>query len=297
MKPTTILVVVVLWLAGFSAMAQMPNDPIYLGKKLSCTALMAGQSTWTTYWENSLKRENFNIGTHTTRSLTLMTVYGLTKRVNLIASVPYIQTSTSAGNLLGQKGIQDLSVFVKVKAVSYKGLSLNAVVGGSIPLGNYVPDFLPMSIGLQCRTATGRVIAAYREPRSGVYVTTVGSYIWRSNITVDRDAYQANDRVYNTNQVGMPDAWDLGAHLGVLRKTWQGEVFAERTGCTNGDYIRRNDMPFPTNNMNATTVGAYAKYEPGKFGVNARVGYVVDGRNVGQSTSYMVGLLYQIQFK
>jgi hypothetical protein len=297
MKLTTKLVAVGLLLLSFSASAQMPWDAIYLNKKLSCTALMYGRSTWTNYWENSLKRENFNIGTQTTQSVMLMSVYSISNRVNVIASVPYVWTNNSAGNLMGQKGIQDLSGWLKVKALNVGGLSLNAVVGGSIPLGNYVPDFLPMSIGLQCRTATGRLIANYRHQSSGLYMTASGSYIWRSNINVDRDAYQANDRVYNTNEVGVPNAYDGAVRLGILRKTWQSEVFAEYGACDGGDNIRRNDMPFPTNNMTATTVGYYGKYEPGKLGVNARVGYVVDGKNVGQSTSFMVGLLYQIQFK
>ena len=55
-------------------------------------------------------------------------------------------------------------------------------------------------------------------------------------------------------------------------------------------------MPFPTNNMKATVVGWYGKLQPRNIGVNARVGYVTSGLNVGQSTSYSVGVLYQINF-
>jgi hypothetical protein len=61
-----------------------------------------------------------------------------------------------------------------------------------------------------------------------------------------------------------------------------------------GDNIRRNDMPFPTNNMRMTLVGAYAKFQPKNIGFNARVNYVTDGLNVGQSFGYSIGLLYQI---
>ncbi len=296
MKPIFNLVVVVLCLAGFSARAQMPHDPIYLSPKVSCTALLVSQSQWKNYWEGSLKRENFNIGTLTTRSLTVMTIYGLSKRINLIASVPYVQTSTSAGNLLGQKSIQDLSGWVKVKAFTAGGFSLHGVVGGSVPLGNYVPNFLPLSVGLQCRTATARVIAHYRHKPSGLYINGVGSYIWRSNVQIDQDSYQAYDQVYNTNQVAVPNAYDVSVHAGFSRPAIVAEVFAERFSCANGDNIRRNDAPFLTNNMVSTTVGAYAKYEPGPFGVNARISHVVDGQNVGQTTSFTLGLLYQFKF-
>lgn len=284
-------------LTSFVAQAQMPHDAIYMGKNQLCTAAMYGHSSWNQYWENTLKRENFNMGTHTTQSVMLMPAFGISKRVNVILSLPYVWTSTSAGNLMGQHGIQDLSAWLKVKAVRAGGFSLNAIVGGSIPLGNYVPSFMPMSIGMQCRTFTGRLLANYREPKTGLYLTAHGSYGWRGNATIDQDAYQADDRIYNTNQVRVPHTYDAAVRLGVLRKGWQTEVWAERTACLNGDNIRRNDMPFLTNNMQATSVGWYGKVQPRNIGVNARVGYVVDGLNVGQSTSYMVGLLYQISFK
>jgi hypothetical protein len=297
MKKTLNHLTVALLLAPFAAQAQMPHDAIYMGKNQLCVAGMYGHSSWNQYWENTLKRENYNIGTHTTQSVSIMPAFGISRRVNVILNLPYVWTSTSAGNLMGQKGIQDLSAWLKVKAFQAGGFSLNAIVGGSVPLGTYVPSFMPMSIGMQCRTFTGRLLANYREPKTGIYLTAHSSYGWRSNVKIDQDAYQADDRVYNTNQVRVPNTYDAAVRLGVLRKGWQTEVWAERVACLNGDNIRRNDMPFLTNNMQATSIGWYGKVQPRNIGVNARVGYVVDGLNIGQSTSYMVGLLYQINFK
>ena len=297
MKKTINYLIISVLLAPLVAQAQMPHDAIYMSKNQVCVAGMYGHSSWNQYWENTLKRDNLNIGTFTMQNFTLMPVIGLSKRVNVILSLPYVWTSTSAGNLMGQHGIQDLSAWLKVKVIKAGGFSLNAVVGGSIPLGNYVPSFLPMSIGLQSRTATGRLLANYREPETGLYLTAHGSYSWRGNSTIDQDAYQANDRVYNTNQVQLPNTYDAAIRLGVLRKGWQTEVWAERSACLSGDNIRRNDMPFPTNNMQSTSVGWYGKVQPRNIGLNARIGHVVDGLNVGQSTSYMLGLLYQINFR
>jgi hypothetical protein len=56
-------------------------------------------------------------------------------------------------------------------------------------------------------------------------------------------------------------------------------------------------MPFLTNDMTMTSVGVYAKYQPKALGVNARVAYVVAGQNVGQSTSFNVGVLYLFKIK
>ncbi|WP_020604993.1 hypothetical protein [Spirosoma spitsbergense] len=297
MKLSAKFLIISIFIIPMVAQAQMPHDAIYMGKNQVCVAGLYGQSSWNQYWENTLKRENFNIGTFTMQSVTIMPAIGISKRVNVILSLPYVWTSTSAGNLMGQHGIQDLSAWLKVKAVQTGGFSLHTIVGASIPVGNYVPSFLPMSIGFQSRTATGRLLANYREPKTGIYVTAHGSYSWRGNSTIDQDAYQANDQVYNTNQVQLTNTYDAAVRLGILRKDWQTEVWAERNACINGDNIRRNDMPFMTNNMQATAVGWYGKVQPRNIGLNARVGYVIDGQNVGQSTSYMLGLLYQINFR
>ncbi|GAB3272957.1 hypothetical protein GCM10027347_44970 [Larkinella harenae] len=293
-KITGCLLTIAMMVAGKS-MAQMPHDAIYMGKGSVCVAAMYGKSTWNEYWENSLKRSNSNIGTHTTQNVMLMPAIGIGKGLNVILSLPYVWTQTSAGNLLGQKGFQDLSAWLKYRVVSTHGFSLHAVAGASLPVSNYVPDFMPMSIGLQCRTFSGRLIANYKHPGTGFYVNAHGTYMWRSNITVDRDSYRADNRLYNTHEVHVPNAYDMGLRLGILRRSWQTEVWAERTSCTQGDFIQRHDMPFPTNNMQATMVGWYGKFQPKSIGLNARVGYVTEGRNVGQSTSLMVGVLYQFK--
>jgi len=270
----------------------MPNDAIYMPKGTVCAGTMYTNSSWKEYWENTLKRENLNMGMHTTQSVMIMPSIGITGRFNIILGLPYVWTKTSAGNLMGQKGLQDLSVWLKVKAIDAKGFSINGLLGASLPASKYMPDFLPMSIGLQCRTVSGRILANYTHPRTGFYFTGHATYTWRSNIFIDRNAYQANDRVYNTNEVGVPNATDMGIRVGILKPKWQTEVFAERFTCVSGDNIRRNDMPFPTNNMQATTVGWYGKFQPKNIGINARISHVTNGLNVGQSTSYMAGVLY-----
>jgi hypothetical protein len=115
----------------------------------------------------------------------------------------------------------------------------------------------------------------------------------RSNVRADRDGYLAGSRFYNTSDVAVPDAFDAALRVGYLKKDNQLEVFAEHFSCVGGDHIRRNDMPFMTNDMTMTTVGVYGKYQPKAIGINARAAYVVAGRNVGQTLSLSVGVLYQ----
>ncbi|MEY4309129.1 MAG: hypothetical protein RL422_1332 [Bacteroidota bacterium] len=291
------IVVLLLCLVGFVELkAQMPHDAIYMNKKLACGALIYGNSSWTNYWENGLKRDNPNIGRLTTQSATAMIAYGITRDFNVMAMIPYVKTDASQGNLMGQEGLQDASVFVKTKTKAYHGITAHGVVGFSVPVTNYVPDFMPMSIGLGAKTLVVRGILSYALPKH-LYVNSSIAYQARSQVKVDRDAYLAGSKLYQTNQVAVPDAFDAALRLGYLKKDNQLEVFAEHFSCTKGDDIRRNDMPFLTNDMTMTTVGMYGKYQPKSIGVNARVAYVVDGQNVGQSTTISFGLLYLFKVK
>jgi hypothetical protein len=56
----------------------MPNDAIYMPKGTVCVGTMYTHSSWSKYWENTLKRENLNIGTHTTQSVMVMPAIGIT---------------------------------------------------------------------------------------------------------------------------------------------------------------------------------------------------------------------------
>jgi hypothetical protein len=278
-------------IVGQVAMAQMPHDGIYMNKKLGCGALIYGNASWTNYWENQLFRDNPNIGRLTTESAMAMLAYGITKKLNVIAAVPYVRTHASQGNLMGQSGLQDASLWLKAKGYSSKGITLHGVLGVSVPVSKYVPDFMPMSIGIGSKAFITRGMISYDLPKH-IYLNSSIAYQMRSNVRADRDGYLAGDRFYNTSDVAVPDAFDAAFRVGYLKKDNQLEVFAEHFSCVGGDHIRGNDMPFMTNDMTMTSVGVYGKYQPKNVGLNARVAYVVDGRNVGQTLSLSVGVLY-----
>jgi len=293
MKKTLLLLCLTLFV-GRVSFAQMPHDAIYMNKKLACGALIYGNSSWTNYWENQLFRDNKNIGRLTTESATAMLAYGITKKLNVIAVVPYVRTNASQGNLMGQKGLQDASIWLKAKGYSKHGLTLHGVLGVSVPMSNYVPDFMPMSIGIGSKVLVTRGIISYNLPKN-LYLNSSIAYQMRSHVTADRDAYLSGDRMYQTSTVAVPDAFDAALRVGYLKKDNQLELFAEHFSCVGGDHSRRNDMPFMTNDMTMTAVGVYGKYQPKSIGINAKASYVVDGQNVGQTLSLSVGVLYQFK--
>src|SRR5258708_34313986 len=93
--------------------AQTDEDAIMMTKNNLCVGLTDMYSSWDHYWEGTFKRNNLNIGTMSTEMYGLMGVYGVSRKLNIIASAPYVTTHVTKGTLHDQHGIQDLSVWIK----------------------------------------------------------------------------------------------------------------------------------------------------------------------------------------
>jgi hypothetical protein len=281
--------------------AQTVDDGIMMSKKQWCNGITYMHSSWNEYWEGTTKRDNKNLGTVTTQSLMLMSNYGISNKVNVLATVPYVWTDASAGTLHGMKGFQDIEVDVKYQfyttKVGKKGrLSLMAVGGFSTPLTNYENDFLPMSIGLGSTNLSGRLTVDYQR---GIFFSTLSSaFVWRSDVTVDRTSYYT-DHISYTNKVDMPNMLNSNLFVGIRKNGLTAQFQVLNMYTFGGTDIRPNDMPFVSNQMNMTSLGAHVKYFL-PFAPNLEVigaaDYVVAGRNVGQSQTYTAGLYYVLSF-
>lgn len=283
-------------ISGNRASAQTDIDAIMMEKNAFCVGPMYSYSSWKEYWEGSLKRENLNLGTVSTQMIGVMGNYGLNRKVNLLFSAPYVKTKASAGTLHGMKGIQDLSLFVKWKGLQKKigaGKLTGFAIGGvSFPLTNYVADFLPLSIGLRSTTATGRLMVDYE--RSGLFATASGSYVWRNNIKIDRPSYYTTE-LHNTNEVEMPDGASYNVRLGYRNHRVIAEAVLNGWYTLGGFDITRNNMPFPSNRMNATTAGVNVKYVlPPLPQLSIVVGgnTTLAGRNMGKATTVYGSFFY-----
>src|ERR1700733_4216560 len=242
-------------------MAQTDEDAIMMTKNNFCIGGVYSYSSWTNYWECTFKRSNANLGTVSTKMFGLMGTYGINKKFNIVVSAPYIETNASAGVLHGMKGIQDLSVWLKwlgwEKHLGNGVLSVYALGGASVPLTNYIADYLPLSIGLQSKTLSGRLLVDYQ--RGNFFATGSGTYTWRSNITVDETSYYTTE-LHNTNQVQMPDFWYFNFRTGYRSDRLIAEGTVSNMTTIGGFDIRKNAMPFPSVTMNSTMVGADFKY-------------------------------------
>lgn len=283
-----------------TASAQTDADALMIPKNFFCTGVVYTHSQWKNYWEGTFKRDNANIGTLSSNSYMVVGNYGITNKLDVLFMAPYIKTNASQGTLKGQSGVQDLTVALKYLAFTSeigKGLfSIHGIAEGSVPLSNYEPDFLPVSIGLHTKNASLRGLLNYQTGR--FFVAGAGQYVFRSDITIDRNAYYTDHLIYS-NKVDMPNLTNFLFSTGYRSLRLNIEGIVSKTTSQGGFDIRKNDMPFPSNRMNMTTVGGLAKYSFDSLtGLELTVGgnYVVSGRNVGQSTNLFAAVYYILDF-
>jgi len=287
-------------LAALPARAQTDIDGIMMTKNNFCSGFVYGYSSWTNYWEGKLKRDNENLGRASTQMVAYMGNYGITDKLNILFSLPYVWTKASAGTLHGMNDLQDLSVYIKWMPIDRKigkgEFSAYAIGGYSLPVSDYPADFLPLSVGLRSKNIYLRAMADYQLGRW--FATASGTYINRSHITIDRSAYYTTE-MHLTNKVDMPDAAAFNVRAGYRYREWIAEAVLDNWTTLGGFDITRNNMPFPSNKMNVTRAGIALKYEvravPG-LSLIANSYHTVAGRNVGQATSVNAGAFLVLSF-
>ena len=284
--------------------AQSFDDGLMVPKRGVMVGVVYSREQWDEYWEGTLKRSNGNIGTLTTQSATLVTGYGLTSRITLLATVPYIQTHASQGTLQDMSGVQDLSIAAKYRILGQdatpRGFSAFVVAAAAVPMSDYTPDFMPLSIGTGGSRASARLTLDYQSAGPW-FATASGAYTFCNNVQLDRKSYFTDGQLFQTSEVAMPNVMDYTFTTGIRRGRWQLPVSLVQRQTLGGGDIRRQDMPFVSNRMNFTRVGAegvYALNSPGPGGVSLRAGgaRVLSGRNVGQSTTLTAGVVYGLDF-
>jgi len=283
------------------AIAQTDQDGLMMNKNLFCTGLIYNASNWNKYWEGTNFRENLNLGTVSSNSIQFMGNFGLKDNLNLLFSAPYISNKISAGTLNSINGLQDFSTWIKwmpvEKEINNGILSVYLLGGASLPMSDYIVDYLPVSIGLKSSSISGRFMMDYQL--GNFTITASETYTVRSNTRLERNSYFTTRSILS-NEVEMPNVNMLSLRTG-YRSNWLiAEAIITDIKTLGGFDITRNNMPFPSNRMNATTIAANFKYEiqkvPG-LSVVAGASRVIKGRNMGQSTGFYSGLFYILNFQ
>lgn len=286
-------------LAAARTDAQTAEDGIMLARGTLFFGDLYTHDSWDKYWEGSLERTNGNIGTITTQTNSLFANYGVTDRLNVIATFPYVRTHASQGVLHDMRGFQDATLVAKYNAIDTPFTHLGSlraigVIAGGLPLTDYTPDFLPLSIGSQSRRLSGRVTLNFQS-KPGWFLNGTTAYTWRGDVTLDRPYYYTNGQLFLTNRVTMPQVLTYELSAGYLNRGLMATVAYSAQHTEGGGDIRRQDAPFVSNRMNFSKLGATLMYPLPKLRPLAfalAYAYTVDGRNVGQSTTVTTGLTY-----
>src|SRR5882762_1187652 len=266
-----------------SAAAQTVDDGFMMPRRALSAGVMYAHESWDQYWEGTLKRTNGNIGTLTTESITSMAGYGITDRLGLIAALPYIRTHASQGVLNAMSGFQDLTLAAKLRLLTSGPTSrgvFNAFLIGTaaVPVSDYTPDFYPLSIG----TGGGRTSARFTlnfQSNSAWFVNASSAYTFCSNVRLNRNSYYTDGQLYLTNEVAMPNVVEHTLTAGINRGRWQIPLSLVQQRTLGGGDIRRQDMPFVSNRMDFTRVGAGLMYAlPRNVSVQLGAGHVLSGR-------------------
>ncbi|MFN5890236.1 MAG: hypothetical protein ACK448_07575 [Bacteroidota bacterium] len=296
------IVFVIMLFMSINANAQTDIDGLFMAKRNFCVGIIGGYSSWDHYWEGTTYRNNENIGTVSSQSAMIMGNYGVTDKLNVLFMLPWVKNEASAGTLIGQQGFQDLTLLLKNEfwIKDFNGLVVSAVgvLGGSLPVQDYTADYLPLAIGMKSKTAMGRLLVDAQKGK--LFATASATGMIRGNVILDRTAYYTTEMIYS-NKVVMPSVFGYNVRLG-----WREgadkifELVLDGMNTLGGFDIRRNDMPFLSNNMDMLRVGVNTKYPIPKtngLSIMAGANTVIGGRNMGQSTGYTAGLVYQFLVK
>lgn len=301
MLPRTVRVLFLVAAGASSAAAQSFDDGFMVPKKAVSAGVIYANDRWDQYWEGTLKRSNGNIGTLTTRSITLIAGYGVTERLSVMAALPHVRTHASQGVLHDMSGLQDVTVAAKYRLLStasaaHGTLSAFVVGAAAIPVSDYMPDFYPLSIGSGGGRASGRLTLNF-ESTSAWFANASTAYTWCSNVKLDRNSYYTDGQLYLTNEVAMPNVLESTLSAGYQHGRWRIPLSLVQQRTLGGGDIRRQDMPFVSNRMDFVKLGGAVAYAlPNDLSLRVGGAHVVSGRNVGQSTTLWSGLFYAFQF-
>src|SRR5688572_18794622 len=177
--------------------AQTIDDGLMMARRELLTGTVYTRDRWEDYWEGTLKRRNGNIGEITTQTSAWVANYGLTDRFNVMGAVPYMWTRASQGVLHGDRGLQDLTLAAKYKFMERTSPALGtlrafAVASAGIPMTDYNNELLPLSLGTRSTQLSWRGTLNY-QASDNWFVTGTTAYAWRSQTTLDREYFFADD--------------------------------------------------------------------------------------------------------
>lgn len=265
---------------------------------LSVTASYS-KSQFDTFYLGAVKADAVPVHEEINQNIfSLYAKYGITDRLSAVINVPFITADNTSGAgdpVNGQNSIsdlQDISIALKLNAYkfNFKKADLNIIAGVTavIPTG-YEPNGI-LSIG---SGAFGIDVTAglHLNTKSGFFSTLLAAYNLRGD---------ADNNLTPGGEFGVPNAFVTTGKIGYASDFIYIEAWADILNSEEGVDIGSTGFKgnFPETDVDYSRVGltVYKNILP-KLGVNLGFGKVIDGRNLGNSTTFSAGLTYNVSLK
>lgn len=287
LQPMKILIafLIALTLAPYTVNAQGLVSGWMQGKGRTAVAITGFTESFDRYYVDKQQTYNPQLGAITTSGVSLYLSAGITDWLDVVANVPYVSASSSAGFWETISGSQDMQVGIKFRPLTLDvdRSHLSVIVAGVLatPISNY-PNDAPVTIGHQASGVDGRIVAQLMTP-TGVFAMAQLGYIARGRVRLDRGY-----------EVDVPDAIDAVGRIGWGGSSWYADVWLHHLVPQSGTNIGPG-VPFPSNAIGFTRVGGTLAYRViNELSVIGGVAGVLTGRNVGHSTRFTFGVAYDL---
>ncbi len=237
-------------------------------------ALSVSQESYDEFWVGSQKVSEPMLGEVETNTISLWARYGITDRISVAVSLPYVDVDTDGLAGFSDSGVQDLEASVQFRLLDVDRGAWNHRVslGASLrtPAGSYEGN-APISLG---DDTTDAIVGAGWAGGTGAWlVSAQATYAVRGDDAPDT----SNLRL------------EVGRSFG--SRVWAALGYGLQRASSGTD-IGEPGFTFPSNKEEHDRIDAelYVALTP-QLGLSARAWDTLDGRNTGDSTGFSLGLV------
>lgn len=303
--PTAILCILMLFCTKYSA-GQKITDHIFLPKHYFSPEFSYEHASFKNYWEVKYLRDNQTVGTIVRTEVRPTLAYGISDRLNVYATMPFIQKESkkpNGGFLDEAHGMQDLSLGAKYQVLEKKvrenKLAVSTALGFSFRPTKYSSDVGFYNLGTGAPELSLRGIAAYTL-KNNLYFRAGGAYLLHGRAKTYADSYFYIKNIIYSKKMYVPDAVNIEGAAGIwaLKNKLRVELNYYGYKSLGGDSIRSYTSPKPCNRVNYDKIEALAQYFITPFiGINAHYSTVVNGLNTPQWNAFGGGVVFKFNVK
>lgn len=225
--------------------------------------------------------------------LSLFAEYGVSKKLDLVATAAYVFTES-------QSGLQDGGAYVKYRPLRKKlgpksQLNVLLATGAGFPLSDYAPTETG-ALGQKAVTVPARFIAQWETPW-GIFLNLTGGYNWRLDRLDAADIQRVRSQRPNYQPTAPPHFSTVLLKVGFPAKHYYLDGWLEWQRTVGGaDYQPDVIDLSQAYGVSYTQVGGTAYYsENGRTGFFLSGGYILSGRNTSRIRRITLGMVFKMK--